>query len=332
MARRKPYSKVNKTGLYRPEHVKGQGDVLWKGFQCLNADCQEFIFVKADSIGDDFQIKCPKCGYEIYSGGKTKLFDYSMDVKNDSGEMETRSSGEFVVSHDDYIEEAGLYKYCLLCCTLKPIDLFDNHGSRKSGRQGECKLCKNPYNAIKNGTRLTDQHREAAQKRRLLIEISGNPKIRSKEVEKRFKHKCFNCGKDLSKVTSAKEKPMDHTLPVYYLWPLTTESATLLCRDCNGNKTGSWPSTFYNDKKLHELAVITGLDYDLLAGEAQYNPAALKSLQTPEEVDALLTKFSAYMDELIKLRNRILKDTGIDFFKTSTKISEEWIKRADEQL
>ena len=84
----------------------------------------------------------------------------------------------------------------------------------------------------------------------------------------------------MSGVTSNKEKPIDHTLPVYYLWPATTDSGTLLCRVCNGNKTGKWPSEFYTDAKLHQLAVHTGFDYHLLAGEPQYNPEALPEVRS----------------------------------------------------
>ena len=133
----------------------------------------------------------------------------------------------------------------------------------------------------------------------------------------------------MSGVTSNKEKPIDHTLPVYYLWPATTDSGTLLCRVCNGNKTGKWPSEFYNDAKLHQLAVHTGFDYHLLAGEPQYNPEALRRLQNPADVDALLVKNSGHMDEVCKLRNRILADTGIDFFQYATALSESWITYAN---
>lgn len=237
--------------------------------------------------------------------------------------------GEFVVSHDEYIENAPLYKYCLICNTLKPIECFHKHAVLKSGRQGECIMCKTNYNAIKNGTRTSDQHFESSQKRRLLIEVAGTTRVSRKAIERKYGLRCFNCGEDLSGVTSNKEKPIDHTLPVYYLWPATTDSGTLLCRVCNGNKTGKWPSEFYTDAKLHQLAVHTGFDYHLLAGEPQYNPEALRRLQNPADVDALLVKNSGHMDEVCKLRNRILADTGIDFFKYATALSESWITYAN---
>ena len=199
----------------------------------------------------------------------------------------------------------------------------------RSGYQGECIDCKTKYNAIKNGTRTADQHFESAQKRRLLVDVAGASRVDRKKIEAKYGCKCFRCGKDLSSVDSNKEKPIDHTLPVYYLWPATTASGTLLCRECNGNKTGKWPSECYSDAELHQLSVYTGYDYHLLAGKPQYNPEALARLQEPEEVDALLAKYAAYMEEICKLRNRILEDTGIDFFHYSRTISEDWVKYAD---
>ena len=136
MARRKTYSNLNKVGQYRPAHVDGQ--TLYKVFQCLNPDCTEIITVKKDDIDEDYSIACPQCGYEHYSGGEQHLFDFSMDVNDDNGDAVSVQEGEFVVSHDEYIENTALYKYCLICNTLKPIECFHKHAVLKSGRQGEC--------------------------------------------------------------------------------------------------------------------------------------------------------------------------------------------------
>ena len=332
MARRSPYSNLTKSNQIRSEHVKGMGDIVFKGFNCLNPDCKEFIFVQEDELPENFTISCPTCNYTHKSDGETKFYDYSMDVNDENGNPISVKTGEFTIYHDEYIEESKQYKYCIICNTIKPLELFDKHSSRASGKQGECRLCKKAYNAIKNGTRLSDQHREAAQKRRLLLNIAGNPKINSSEIEKRYDHKCFCCGKDLSAVTDNKEKPLDHTLPVYYLWPLSTENATLLCRDCNGRKSGSWPANFYDDKHLRKLAILTGFDYRLLSGKPKYNPDAIQALNDPNKVKELLEKFAAYIPEVIKLRNRILRDTGFDFFAVYKDISPAYVRQADDLM
>jgi len=42
MPRRKPYTKVVKRNQLRADHIRGMGDVVFKGFQCLNSECREF--------------------------------------------------------------------------------------------------------------------------------------------------------------------------------------------------------------------------------------------------------------------------------------------------
>jgi len=54
MARRKPYTNVCKENQIRADHVKGMGDVVFKGFQCLNSTCQEFIFVLKEDVSEFF--------------------------------------------------------------------------------------------------------------------------------------------------------------------------------------------------------------------------------------------------------------------------------------
>lgn len=144
MPRRTTYSNLNKEGAYRPSHVDGQ--TLYKVFQCLNPDCTQMITAKCNDIDVDYSIKCPTCGYEHYSGGEQHLFDYSMDVKDDKGNPASVETGEFLVEHDEYIENAHLFKYCLLCNTLKPVECFHKHKKLKSRYQGECLAGKPQYN------------------------------------------------------------------------------------------------------------------------------------------------------------------------------------------
>ena len=322
MPRRKPYTKVDKTNQIRAEHVQGMGDIVFKGFQCLNSECQEFIFIRKDEIGNDFELTCPSCEMVILSGGETQFYEYKLIDQRDNS---ITQEGTFTILHDDHVEEAQEYKYCIICNTIKPLHSFDRHSARKSGSQGECRLCKTVYNSIKNQTRLTDQHREASQKRRMYLDLSARTKIKSEEIHKRFNYRCFKCRKDLRKV-GAKERPLDHTLPVVFLWPLTTENATLLCRRHNGEKADKWPSAYYSENELKNLAVLTGVQYETLAGPPHYNPEAIERLKTPEQVDQLLIKYAAYRKEIIKLRNRVLKHEGFDFFQYTTIISPTWVR------
>ncbi len=327
MARRRPYTKVVKEKQVRAEHVRGMGDIVFKGFQCLNSVCREFIFVRQDELGGDFELVCPSCKLAMRSGDEAQFYEYKLIDQRDDSIIE---KGAFTILHDDYIEEAQKYKYCIICNTIKPLTLFDRHKSRKSRRQGECRLCKAVYNSIKNKTRLTDQHREAAQKRRMYLDLSASTKINSEKIYERLNYRCFKCQKDLRKA-DAKERPLDHTLPIVYLWPITTENATLLCRKHNSEKSSQWPSTYYSDDELKRLSILTGISYNILAGPAHYNPTAIEHLKTTEQVDCLLTKYSTYMPEIIKLRNRILESEGFDFFDYSKDISPDWISRANKE-
>ena len=85
------------------------------------------------------------------------------------------------------------------------------------------------------------------------------------------------------------------------------------------------------DDELRALAVLTGIQYDTLAGQPHYNPEAIERLQISEHVDQLLTKYAAYMGEIIKLRNRILEHENFDFFTYSATIPSAWIHQANQE-
>lgn len=327
MARRAAYTKVERSNFSNPDHVE---DKTFRGFQCLNKDCTNFLFVKTEAIDPDFEYPCEVCGFVHKAGETTTLYDYELkDTRDDS----TIEQGSFEILHDDYVGEAKEYKYCIICGTLKPFELFGIHRRRSTGRQGECRICKQVYNGIKNQTRLVEQHREASQKRRLFTHFEDRSKMDVSAIYARFDNCCFKCGLDLSGDLVAgvaqKEGNLDHTLPVFYLWPLTTDNATLLCREHNGAKAEKWPGEFYTDSELRKLSAVTGIDHRLMAGEPQFNPAALSKLKDAEFIESLFEKFARYPQELLRLRNRILVQTGFDFLDVSARISPDWKKQAD---
>ena len=293
MARRTPYTTVEKTGQQRPAHVRGMGDVLFRGFQCLNSVCQEFIVIREDEIDPDFEIVCPACEFVHTANGETKFFDYRLIRRKEGGTV--IEDGEFVILHADYIREAQRLKYCLLCYARKPIELFDKHGSRQSGRQGECRLCKTLYNGIKNQSRIIGQHREAAERRHLYKQLSREGgKIDSRAIFDKFGGRCFKCRRELHyTITGQKDFNLDHTLPARLLWPFTTDNATLLCSNCNNQKHDRWPSDFYNTLELRRPARLTGYDYRLLSGQAVVNDVAVKGI---------LADPDAFAEEWIRIR------------------------------
>ena len=340
MSRRKTNIKVNRYNEIDKSSApgKGKGDTLYLVFQCLNFICSNVLIIqqteifKNERLKKGFSFECEKCNYVHFDGGVLQLFDYSVDVlqKDVESFWETVDNGEFTISHNDYLEKAKYWKYCTLCLSLQPLRNFSKHNARKSKRQGECISCKNQYNSFKNQTRTAEQFAESAQKRRLYSELVENSKIDYLRIREKFNNHCFNCGLDLSEPDN--ESNLDHTLPIKYLWPINTENATLLCSDCNQNKSDNWPSIFYDEKKLRALSVITGIDYELLKGSATYNPKSIEKLKTKEIVDSIITNYAKYMDEIIKIRNRIYKDTNFDFFESTNIISHTWLEKANSKL
>lgn len=333
MVRRAAYTKVNRSNFSSPEHVAGMGDKTFRGFQCLNKDCQNFLFIQTETIDPDFEYPCNACGFVHKAGKTTKLYDYELVDNSNNSILE---NGQFEILHDDYVLESKEFKYCIVCATLKPFELFGNHSSRRTGRQGECRVCKDVYNGIKNQTRLVEQHREASQKRRLYTHFEDSSKLHLTTIYSRFNNCCFKCGADLSNDLNAgvatKEGNLDHTLPVFYLWPLTTDNATLLCRKHNGEKAEKWPAAYYTDAELRQLSALTGIEYRVMADVPKFNPAALTKLHDSTVVESLFEKFAAYPEELLRLRNRILVLTDFDFLDASMRISPDWKVKADELM
>ena len=322
MPRRKPYTRVTKVGQVRPAHVRGMGDVVFKVFQCVSGTCQEFVVVREDNVGSYFEIICPRCGFAHQTGGKTKLFDYAL-VHESEGTIE---EGEFTVLHDSYIREAGRFKYCLYCYALRPLEHFDRHNSRKSGRQGECSSCKAIYNGIKNQSRTTDQHREASAKRRLYGLLAGDgDRIDSKAVFDKFEGTCFKCNRRLQ-YPAAKGNAfnLDHTLPVRLLWPLETRNATLLCATCNNEKHGLWPSEVYSKAELRRLARLTSYEYGLLAGEPRINESAIGKIVS--DPDRFIEDWIRYPNEIMKLRRLIQDYAQLDIFEGASHVPDSLLE------
>ena len=75
---------------------------------------------------------------------------------------------------------------------------------------------------------------------------------------------------------------------------------------------------------------MTGVDFSLIRGPGKMNPQALRRLSDGTFVDSLIQKFAHFMDEYCDVRNRILDMTGVDFFDSSSNISQVWRTAADE--
>lgn len=276
--------------------IRGTGAIdanaVWRVFECFRPGCDQLIKVSEDWIEDRLNTEveaiviCPKCGFK---------------------------------NANDILERAARWKYCRVCEWLQPLENFHKHKPRgrsfRSGRQLECRVCKNTrINPDLNPKRTSDQHREASQRRRLYSLVSGDEgRIDSKAVFDRFGNRCFNCGKPLTyAVRGAKDHDLDHTLPAKYLWPLSTGNATLLCSECNNSKHDKWPSEYYAPEQLKALARLTSIEYDLLAGEPKLNPTAVEAILA--NVDQFIEQWITYPDEIKKIRQLVLDMNAVDIF------------------
>ena len=130
----------------------------------------------------------------------------------------------------------------------------------------ECRSCKGAINAVLNPKRTKEQLHESAVRRRvadLLLEGENEP-IDIADLFKRFGSRCFKTKQPLD-IKKRDTWAIDHILPSKWLYPLTKENASLLSADANNNKRDKWPSEFYTNNELIELAKITGADLSLLS-------------------------------------------------------------------
>lgn len=164
------------------------------------------------------------------------------------------------------------------------------------GYQLECRFCKKyEVNAALNPQRTTAQMKEDSQRRRhfeiLLTELyqksshlsyrheTGGREL-SDDIWLKFDKKCFNCDCILN---APNDMHLDHTRPLALLWPLD-ETATSLCQACNSRKRDRYPSEYYSEHKLIELAKITGLN--------------LQDLKSPEPNHYAIAKLCSSLDWL----------------------------------
>ena len=286
--------------------IRGTGavnaSVVWRVLECGRPGCDQLLKASEEDLtagGSSFAIQCPKCGSRNPAAA---------------------------------INRAAQWKYCRVCEQLQPLENFHRHRRMRSGRQLECIQCKNLIiNPRLNPLRTSDQHREAADKRRLYGFISGESKLDQKETYKRFENKCFNCEKKLK----VGEGRMDHTLPARFFWPLQL-GPTLLCATCNGGKAESWPSQFYKRdnenidvEKLRSLSVLTGIPYETLAGPTALNPAAVEWLKA--NLDEFFARWVRYPEEIKRIRRFIRDMEGQDIYEYASFVPD-FLKEEGESI
>jgi len=329
--------------------IKGSGvenyTVVWRVFECVRIGCHQLIRISEDDIirlwdcSNVFNNAIRNFTKEYYrrKPGYDDLIENTLetDIKTKKVKIEKipvfkcPKCGQEIYIDEEFLRSTknSRWKYCRVCEWLQPLENFDFHkpnlSSFKSGKQLECKVCKKTkINPFLNPLRSSDQHREAAQRRRLYGILSDElGKIDSRKIFNKFEGKCFNCGKPLEfKNNRIVGGALDHTLPARYLWPLTTENATLLCDECNNKKHDKWPSEFYSTKKLRRLALLTSIQFEVISGSPKLNPIALRKILA--NVDKFIEDWIGYPDDIKKIRSLILEMEGIDIFNKAKHVPD----------
>ncbi len=292
MARRKS---VNKTGISRVEGIPYHD--AWVAYKCVN--CKEMNYenigqqlITPKDATENAVWKCGNCDF-IHSKESELPFDNWEDefLSADSTTVLRFWEGFFRIA----TEHPGSYwKQCNVCTRILPNQAFSKHkGWGPLEKQMECRSCKGAINAVLNPKRTKEQLHESAVRRRIadLFLEGENETIDQQDLFDRFDSRCFKTKEKLD-IADRKSWTIDHILPSKYLYPLTKENAALLSKGANENKRAKWPSKFYTNNELIDLARITGASIDLISRKTplmnhniDVNRGVERYLQVREESD-----------------------------------------------
>lgn len=265
MARRKT---VNKTGILRIEGIPYHD--AWVAYKCLSCKEMNYVLIgqqllKPREVIENAVWKCDQCGF-IHSKETDLPFDNWEEeyISADSVSALRFWEGFFRIATE---HPESYWKQCNACTRILPFHAFSKHsGWGPLEKQMECRSCKGAINAILNPKRSKEQLHESAVRRRiadLFLEGENEP-IDFQELFDRFRGQCFKTKEPLD-IGKRDTWAVDHILPSKYLYPLKMENAALLSKNANENKRDKWPSKFYTNNELIDLARITGANIDLIS-------------------------------------------------------------------
>lgn len=265
LARRKS---INKTGISRVEGIPYHD--AWVAFKCVNCNEMNYVLIGQKLISpkeavDNCVWKCEHCEF-IHSKESDLPFDNweSEYLSSDSTTVLRFWEGFFRIATE---HPSSYWKQCNVCSRILPNQAFSKHkGWGPLEKQMECRSCKGAINAILNPKRTKEQLHESSVRRRIadLFLEGENETIDIQDLFNRFGSKCFKTQKLLD-LNNRKSWAIDHISPSKYLYPLTKENAALLSKGANENKRDKWPSKFYTNNELIQLAKITGANIDLIS-------------------------------------------------------------------
>ena len=224
-----------------------------------------------------------------------RIFDLRKldNVTNDDWKGElfkycTHCEDQVLLSLTEYTSNDAAYKACLL--TEEDAKKYHIKGH---STQPFCKKWKQTYvNSSGNPKRTSEQHIESSaisRLRSLLPNPLKDDKISLQEVFAKYSDACFKCDTDLDRLDRDSYE-IDHTVPASLFWPLTGDNCTLLCSNCNQEKSDQWPGFYYSNSQIRTLATLTGFDVSVLAGDRCLSPDAIEFFNDAPTFDKRITE------------------------------------------
>lgn len=283
MARRKT---SNITGIPRLEGIPYHD--AWVAFICVN--CKEVNTIRigqnlidAANAYDTQEWKCEHCGFVHGKESDLPFPNWPEGATLAESLTAQRFWKAFFMASTEHHE--SYWKQCNVCSRVLPFSAFSKHSSwGPLERQMECRGCKGAINAILNPQRTSQQLFESSVRRRIGdMLLKGEDEVISIDgLFERFDHRCFKTKIRLDE-NDRRSWAIDHILPSMYLYPLTVSNAALLSKGANDNKRDRWPSEFYTNTELVELAKLTGADLNLLSSKKPI-------INSKIDVDACVTR------------------------------------------
>jgi hypothetical protein len=267
MTRRKT---KHKTGLPRIKKIGIKVHDAWVSYICLCCSSMNLFPIGSKLLDPEKTYssekwKCIRCGYMHSKDSPLPFKEWPTEfIDPTSTKCQRFWQAFFRIATEN---KEAYWKQCNACGRILPSNAFSKHtGWGPLEKQMECRSCKGAINAYLNPKRTKQQLYESNIKRRvgdLLLE-GENATIDIDELFRRFNGRCFKTGIKLIK-SNRKSWAIDHILPSSWLYPLIKENAALLSKEANNNKRNSWPSHFYTNNELINLARLTGADLALLS-------------------------------------------------------------------
>ncbi len=306
MTRRKT---KNRTGLSRIEGI--QPHDAWVGFICLNCGTLNNVnigntLIEPKLAYDNYKWNCSKCEYVHSKDSDLPFVHWEEDFRLAKSIKAQRFWEAFFRIATENPE--AYWKQCNACGRILPFAAFSRHsGWGPLERQMECRSCKGAINAVLNPKRTKQQLHESSVRRRIadLLVEGENEKIDIKDLFKRFDSKCFKTHIKLD-IKNRDSYQIDHILPSKWLYPLKKENSCLLSSEANESKKGKWPSEFYKNNELIELAKITGADLFLISSQV---PVVNTNINVNRCVERYLrVRENSHLPKRIKELKKILID------------------------